>query len=180
MAIAGSEVNQAAFSQEVQDAAISQFIAFNIVTGFEMAYSQIVQVVFIDFYVEMTGIGQDDAVVHLFQMFLADDVFVACKGNKNIAHFSSFFHGHDFKAVENSFNSLNGVYFRNDDVGAQAFRPHSTAAAAPAIAGNDNAFAYDREVRRTHNTIPRGLTCAIAVIKEVFAVRIVRCNHREF
>lgn len=159
--------------------AVREFIAFDVVTGFKMTDRQGFQFRFVDFYVEMTGIGQDDAVFHILHMFAADDVLVASEGDEDIADFCCFCHGHDFKTVENGFDCFNRVNFRDDDMSAQAFRAHSAALAAPAIASDDDFLADDGQVRRAHDAIPRGLACTITVVEEVFAIRIVGRDHRE-
>ena len=159
--------------------AVREFIAFDVVAGFKVADGQGFQFRFIDFYVEMTGIGQDDAVFHVLHVFAADDILVAGEGDEDIADLSRFGHGHDFKPVENGFDGFDRVDFGDDDMGTEAFGTHSAALAAPAIAGDDDFLADDGQVRRAHDAVPRGLACAITVIEEVFAVRIVGCDHGE-
>ena len=144
-----------------------------------MAYCQGFQFRFVDFDIKMTGIGQDDAIFHVLHMFSTDDIFITRQGNKNIPYFSRFCHRHDFKSVKDGFNRFDGVYFGDYDMSSQAFGSHGTTFAAPAIAGDDDALAHDGQIGRTHDAIPRRLTCTIAVIEEIFAVRIVRRYHGE-
>lgn len=52
MTVTGSQVDQAAFSQEVDDMAVREFIAFDVVAGFKVADCQGFQFGFVDFYVK--------------------------------------------------------------------------------------------------------------------------------
>ena len=62
MTVAGSQVDQTAFSQEVDDMAVREFIAFDVVTGFKMTDRQASNSGLLISTSKMTGIGQDDAV----------------------------------------------------------------------------------------------------------------------
>ena len=58
MTIASSQIDQAPFSQKIDNVSIGKFVSFDIVAGFKMAYCQGFQFRFVDFDIKMTGIGQ--------------------------------------------------------------------------------------------------------------------------
>ena len=88
----------------------------------------------------------DGAVLHCFEVLLGEHVFVAGDGAENVADFGGFFHGHDAEAVHDGFEGFGRIDFGDDDVGARAARAHGHAAAAPAVAGDDELRAGKQEV----------------------------------
>ena len=113
-------------------------------------------------------------------MTFCDDIDIAGDGEEIVPQRCGFVHRHDLEAIHDRFNSFDGVYFRDDDMGTQSLGTHGNALAAPAIAGDDHGLAGDREVCAADDTVPCGLAGAVAVIEEVLAVGIVDRNHREF
>ena len=144
-----------------------------------MAYSKFSKIRNVHFAVKVTSITQDSFIFHHFVMFFYDNIFTTCYSTEDIAHFSSFNHRQYFKAIKYSLNCFNWIYFSYIYVGTKAFCSHSNAFTAPTVTSNDNVFTCYSQVCSTHDAIPNGLTCTIAIIKKIFTVRVVYCNHRE-
>ena len=180
MAIPCCKVHEAAFSHEEDGLAVWQDIAFDVFAGFVVRDGDAFQILAADFAVEVASIRTDGAVLHREEMRLGDDVDVAGDGEENVTVLSSFCHRHDFESIHHGFDGFDGIDFCHDDMGAEAFRTHRTAFAAPAITGDDSGLAGDGEIRAADDAVPGGLAGAVAVIKKVLAVGIIDCDHREF
>ena len=63
---------------------------------------------------------------------------------------------------------------------AQTTGPHRHAFAAPAVTGDHDGFAGDRQIGRSHDAIPYGLAGTVTIIEQMFAIGVVHRNHGEF
>ena len=112
-------------------------------------------------------------------MLGGDDIPAAGDGAEDIAYLGCFFHWHDLIAVHDGLKRTHGICLRDDDLCAQALCTQRNALAAPAVAGDDDIFARNDEICRSADTVPHGLTRAVAVIEHVLAVGIVDHDHGE-
>ncbi len=76
--------------------------------------------------------------LHVFEVVGGEHGLVAGDGDENVADLRGFVHGHHAEAVHDGFDGFRGIDFGDDDVGAQALGAHRDAAAAPAVAGDDD------------------------------------------
>ena len=111
-------------------------------------------------------------------MLGANHALVAGHGDENVAFLHRFGHRHDAEAVHYCFNALHGIDFGDDDVRAQAFCTHGHAAAAPAVAGDDDFEAREQDVSGANHAVNRGLTGAITVVEEMLGHRIIHRDDR--
>ena len=111
-------------------------------------------------------------------MTVTDDIVAAGQRDKQIADLCRFVHRHNGKAVHDRFNGLDGVDFGDNNNRTHTLCAHCHTLTAPAVAADDNGLACDDQVRCVHNAVERGLTRAVAVVKEVLAVRVVDVDHR--
>src|SRR5256885_3050293 len=153
MAFGGGEVHQAPFSKEIDFATAFQNVFVNEGTDFPLSAGQFLQRGNIDFHVEVSGIANYRAILHKLEMFGANDALVASNGDEDIAFFCSIGHGHDTKTVHNSFDTLGGIDFCDDHVRAVALGTHSDAAAAPAVARDDNFQPRQQKIGGADNTV---------------------------
>jgi hypothetical protein len=58
-------------------------------------------------------------------------------------------------------------------------RAHRDAAAAPAVARDNDCFAGQQNVRRPDNAVERALSGAVAIVEEVLGIGIVDRDHGE-
>ena len=129
--------------------------------------------------VEVSGVGDDRAVLHPLAVLERDDVFAARDGHKNVTDGGSVHHRHDLVAVHDGLECPDGVNFGHDDFCTEPLRTQGNALAAPAIAAHDHVLTGDDEIRRAHDAVPHGLARAVAVIEQVLAVGVIDHNHRE-
>ena len=180
MAVAACQVNQTAFAQQVQLTSVSHGVGHDIFTYFIRSnYGKLLQMMFVDFYVEVACVAHNSAVLHNLHMRFGDYVLAAGYGYKDIAVFSSLLHRHNAEAVKYCFDTLNRINLGNDNVSAQALGTHSNALTAPAIACNNNGSACYGHIGGTHDAIPGGLAGTVTVIKQILAVSIINGNHRK-
>ena len=126
----------------------------------------------------MTGVCQQSAILHDSEMTVTDDVITASQRNKQIADLCGFVHRHDSKAVHDSLDCLDGINFGDDNDSTHTLCAHCHTLTAPAIAADNNGLACNNEVGCVHDAVERGLTGAVAVVKQVLAVCIVDVDHR--
>src|SRR5262249_35772319 len=129
--------------------------------------------------IEVAAIADHNAGLHHFEVLAAEDVLVSSDGDKHIAFLGRFAHRQHAEAVHHRFNSFHWIDFGDDHIRAQTLRAHRDATAAPAVAGNHNLQTGEQQVRCTNHTIERALSRAVAIVKEVFCLRVVYGNHRE-
>ncbi len=107
-------------------------------------------------------------------------MFIAGGGNKDIPYFGSCKHGHDSKAVQAGLEGFDRVNFSNDDVGTHASGTVGNAPATPAVTADDKGFAGEEDVGGSQNAVDGGLAGAVVVVKEVFGIRVVDGDDRNF
>src|SRR5271156_3903460 len=180
MAFGGGEVDQAAFGDEVNLAAVLEQEFIDQRTNFLLAGGKSFERRNFDFDVEVAGVTYDGSALHDFEVLAANDVLVAGYGDEDIAFFGGVDHGHDAEAVHDSFNSLHRIDFGDDDVGAEALGAHGGAAPAPAVAGDDDFQTGEKNVGGANDAIECGLTGAVAVVEEVLGHGIVDGDDRIF
>mgnify|MGYP001470484074 CR=1 FL=1 len=95
-----------------------------------------------------------------------------CYSNKEVAHLSGVNHFHYLEAVHYGFHSLYRVYLGDDNVSAETLRAHCNALSAPAVACDHNVLSGYDKVGRAVDAVPYGLSGAVAVIEQVFAVGV--------
>src|SRR6266478_9107897 len=152
MAFGGGEIDEAAFG---------------------LAAGQFFECGDIDLDVEVAGVADDSAALHVFEVFAANDALVAGHGDVNVALFNCFGHGHDAETVHGGFDALHRIDFGDDDIGAESFGAHGDAAAAPAVTSDDNFEAGEQNVGGANHAVNGGLAGAVAVVEEVLGHRIV-------
>ena len=109
---------------------------------------------------------------------LRDDVLVAGDGAEEVADLGGFSHRHHTEAVHDRFERVQRVHFGDNDLRAHAARAHGQAAAAPAVAGDDELTPASRTlVARMMPSIVL-LARAIAVVEKVLGLGVVDGDDR--
>ena len=98
----------------------------------------------VDLDVEVAGVADDGAVLHRAEVLVAQDALVAGDRDEDVAERRRLLHRHHAEAVERRLDRLRRIDLGHDDLGAEAARPHRDAAAAPAVAGDDDVQARRR------------------------------------
>ena len=133
----------------------------------------------VDLDVEVAGVADDGAVLHRREVLAAQDFQVAGERAEDVADRHGLGHRHHAVAVHLGLERLERIDLGDDDVGAEPARAHRDAAAAPAVAGDDERRAREQEVRRADDAVDRGLPGAVAVVEEVLGERVVHRDDRE-
>src|SRR3989475_9414643 len=178
MAFGGGEVHKAAFAQQVDFAAILEFVFIHKGTNFTLAAGELLEGGDVNLDIEVDGVAHNRPALHFFEMLGANHALVAGHGDENVAFLHRFGHRHDAEAVHYCFNALHGIDFGDDDVRAQAFCTHGHAAAAPAVAGDDDFEAREQDVSGANHAVNRGLTRARTVVEERLGHRIIHRDDR--
>src|SRR5207245_798682 len=172
------KIDEASVSKQVHLAAIFQLIFVHHGAHFALPAGQFFQRRDVDLDIEVAGVAHDRSALHLLKVLAADDVLVSGHGDIDVAFLHGFGHGHYAEAVHSSFDTLDRVDFRNDDVRAEALGAHGHAAPAPAVAGYDNFKACKEHIRGANDAVNRELPCAVAVTEKVFGHRVIHRDDR--
>ena len=179
VSVARGEVHEPALGDGEERLAVRQDIALYIVPRVIFPDGELFKPRHVDLDVEVPGVCEYRAVLHRLEVLSRNDAAAPCDGDEHVAHARRVLHRHDLVPVHDGFERADRVDLSDDDLCAQPLCAQRHALAAPAVAGDDNVFARDDEVRRAVYTVPHGLTRAVAVIKHVLAVGLVDHDHRE-
>ena len=179
MAVAGGQIDQAALRQQIQNSAVGQLVAHDVVAALEDPHGHLLQLRAVDLHVEMAGVGEEGVVLHDTEMAGGDDIAAAGGGDEDVTLRRSFVHGHDAAAVHGGLQGLDGVDFRHDDVGAHALGAHGNAPAAVAVARHHHGLARHQQVGGVHDGVPDGLAGAVFVVIVVLALGVIDVHHGE-
>src|SRR6202171_6789240 len=103
----------------------------------------------------MSGVADNRAALHVFEMLGADDLFFAGPGDKNVPSLRGGGHGQNAEAVHDSLNSLHRINFSDNHISAQALGAHGDAAAAPSVACDNEFQTGDKHVGGANNAVQR-------------------------
>ena len=173
MAFGGGEIDEAAVAEEIKFAAVLDGEFVDEGTRALCERGDFFERGDVDFDVEVAGVAHDRTVLHMFEMFGGEDGFVAGDGDEDVADFGGFGHGHDAEAVHDGFDGAGGINFGDDDVCAEALGAHGDAAAAPAVAGDDDSQPGEKKVCGANDAVESGLSGAVAIIEEVLGEGVV-------
>ena len=127
----------------------------------------------------MTCVANYCAVLHIEECFFGDYIVASGHGYKEIAVLRRLNHRHYGEAVHNRLHRLDFVNFRDNHLCAESFGTHCNALAAPAVACHDRGFTGNYQICCPVYAVPYGLTRAVSVVKQIFALSVVHGNHRE-
>src|SRR5216684_7260141 len=178
MAFGAGEVYEAAFAEQVDFAAILEFVFIHKGANFTLAAGELFERGDVNLDIEVAGVAHNRPALHFFEMLGANHALVAGHGDENVAFLHRFSHRHDAEAVHNSFDALHRIDFGDDDVRAQAFCAHSHATAAPAVSGDDDFEAREQDIGGANDAVNRGLAGAVTVVEEMLGHRIVHRDDR--
>src|SRR5712692_9509626 len=94
MAFRGGQIDEAAFAQHINPAAVAQGELLDKLARLSPRRSDVAQRLEIDLHVEVPGVAKDGAVLQLLEMIPRDYVLVAREGDKQVADGSRLPHGH--------------------------------------------------------------------------------------
>src|SRR5579864_856824 len=173
MAFGGGQINQPAFAQQVDLAAIAQRVLFDELARGALGRRHFFKRGNIHFYIEVAGVGHDRAVLHYFEVIFGEHVLVAGDSAEDVAKLRGFGHGHHAETVHGSFERLGRVDLGDNDLGSSATRAAGETAPAPAVAGDDEFRSCKQKVGRANDAIDGGLSSAVAIVEEVLGVGVV-------
>src|SRR6056297_558817 len=127
----------------------------------------------------MTGVTQESAIFHVFEMFFSYHISIACEGEKDIPPAGCHVHGHDLITIHNSLESPVRINFYNDHPCSESRRSEGHSSSAPAISSYYDTFACDQVVGRSHYSIQYRLASSIPIIKKIFALCVIYRYNRD-
>src|SRR5690242_13722371 len=111
MSFGGSQVDEAAFTEHVEFAAVAERIFVDELTGLPAGGGHTAQGFQVDFNVEMPRVAQDGAVLHALEMIARDYMLVAGDSDEDVADGGGVAHRHDAVAIHYGFQSFDGIDF---------------------------------------------------------------------
>src|SRR5215472_1030292 len=178
VAFGAGEVDQAAFGDQIDLAAVFQLELVDQRANFFFGSRQGFEHRDFDFHVEVAGIANHRTTLHGFEVFTADDVLVAGYRDENIAFFCRFRHGHHTESVHDRFNALHRIDFGDDYIRTEALGAHRGTAAAPPIASDDEFLTGEKNVGGTNDAVESGLPGTVAIIEEMLGHGVVDGDDR--
>src|SRR5213594_3514856 len=109
MALAGCDVHEAAFGDEVGPLASRERVFVDELADSPLALRGFRQIGFRDFVVEMARVREDDAVLHRREMRGRHDVLATRRGDDEIRLSNGAAHGEDFESVHRSFDCFHRI-----------------------------------------------------------------------
>src|ERR1044071_5961468 len=94
----------------------------------------------------MSGITNNGAVLHHFEMFFPQHVLVAGDRDKNISDASGAAHGHHFKSIHDGLQASKRIHFGHNRVSTQTAYAAGDAAPAPSVTDDDDGFPREENV----------------------------------
>ena len=132
----------------------------------------------VDLDVEMAGVGEDRPVLHDLEVLAPEHVLVARRGHEHVALDGGVGHREHPEAVHHRLQRPQRVDLDHHHVGAQAPRAVGDAAAAPAVAADDEAATREQDVGRPQDAVEGRLAGAVAVVEKVLGVGLVDRHDR--
>src|SRR5271170_798496 len=173
MAFGGGEVDEAAFAEEINFAAVFHDVFVHEGARGLFRAGELFQRGDINFHVEVSGITDYGAILHFLKVFVGDDGLVPRDGDENFADLGGIGHGHHAEPVHDGFQGARGIDLGDDDVCAVTFGAHGNASSAPAVAGDDDAHSSEQHVGGANDAVQCGLPGAVAIIEEMLGERVV-------
>src|SRR5438552_3974562 len=167
MALGGGQVDETAFAQQINLAAIFHRIFFDELARGTAGRSHLLQRGDINLHVEVPGVGDHGAVFHHVEMLFVEHVLIAGNGDEDIADLGSFAHGHDAVPIHDGFDGFERIDFGDDDVGAHTLGAEGQAFATPSIAGDNELGARHQHVGAADDAIQSTHT-SVVVLNELY------------
>ena len=121
MAGGASQIDEATFGQEIELAPVGEDIFVELGLDVDPANSGMgVQLVDLDFVVEVADVGHDGLVFHLGHVLQGDDILVSGRGDIDVSATEGIFQGGDFKAFHGGLEGIDGINLSDDNASALA------------------------------------------------------------
>ena len=179
MAFGGGQVDQAAFAEQIDLAAVAQRILLDEIARGAFGRRHLFERFDVDFHIEVAGIGNDGAILHRLEMILGENALVAGDGAEDVAELSRLVHGHDAEPVHHGFKSFGGIDLGDNDFGAGAAGAAGQPASAPAVTRDHELRSREQVVGGADDAVESGLARAVAVVEQVFGVRVIDSHDGE-
>ena len=112
-------------------------------------------------------------------MFSSENCSVSSNSNKDVSNLRSFNHRHDAIALHQSIKCLGGINLSNDDICTHTSSAFCYTFSAISKSSNNKYFSTDKLVCGAEDGINCGLASSIAIIKHMFCISVIHCNHRK-
>src|SRR5450631_879926 len=178
MSFRGGQVDEAAFSEQVDAAAVFHRVLVDEGARSALGGRQLFERRDVDLDVKVARVRNDGAVLHELEVLLGEDVLVAGDGAENVAEFGGLFHAHDPESVHNRFERFRGVDFGDDNFRSRAACARSESTSAPAITGDDELRSCEQEIGGADDAVNRRLPGAVTIVEQMLGVGVVHGHDR--
>ena len=149
------QIDQSALGQQIDAATILEKMFLERFSDRSLFLSEGVQSREIDFHIKMARVGHHGTVGHDFEVLLADDIFVSCQRDEDLADPGGLPNGHDLKAIHDRFQTLYRVNFAHHNMGPHSSGPHGHAPSTPAITHHHKASPGQQQIGGSNDPINR-------------------------
>ena len=147
MPCGAAQIDEASFCQEIKFPTIWENVLIEL--GFDVHFANTcvdVELIDLDFIIEVADVGDDGLVLHLRHMIQSDDIFISGGGHIDVGSAEGVFDGSDFKAFHGGLEGIDGVDFGDDYAGALASEGLGGAFAYVSVAANHGNFPRDHHI----------------------------------
>ncbi len=122
MPFGGGEVNEAAFAEQVDAAAVFHRVFVDKGARGALRRGHLFERRDVDFDVEVARVRDDGTILHDCEVLLGEDVLVAGNGTEDVADFGGLFHAHHAEPIHDRLESFRRINFGDDYFGPRAAR----------------------------------------------------------
>src|SRR5215471_8505417 len=137
MTFGGCQVDQTAFAEKVDFAAVLHRVLFHEIARSALGRGHLLKCRDVDLHVEVTGVRDDGTVLHHLKMLLCEHILIAGDGAEDVAELGRLDHRHHPETVHHGFQCLGWINLGHDHFRASSAHATGKTATTPAIPGND-------------------------------------------
>lgn len=142
MAGGASQIDEATFGQEIELAPIGEDVFVELGLDVDPANSGMgVQLIDLDFIIEMADVGHDGLIFHLSHVLQGDDILVSGRGDVDVGSTEGVLQGGDFKTLHGGLEGIDGIDLSDDDASALAAKRLGGTFADVSVATDNGDFA---------------------------------------
>lgn len=148
-----AEVDKSTRGQQDESTAVWQVVAIDLWLDVDNLGGHSLELLHLNFAVEVTNVAQDGVRWEELEVLLADDVLAASGGNDDVGDAGNFLQGGDLVAFHSSLQSVDWVNFSDDDTSTHATEGGSASLADVTIAADNSDLTGNHNVSSALDTV---------------------------
>lgn len=133
----------------------------------------------INLNVKVTNVADNSVVGHLGEVLTSDNVSASGGCDKDLANLGGLLHRKNLETRNSSLEGVDGVDLGDNDTSTHRLESHNTALSDITVSGNDSGLTSNHNVGGTLDTIDKGLTASVEVVKLALGNRVVDVDGRD-